>query len=139
MIDTPELTAPNAEDLTLGRLWRDDRGSASLSVALLAPVFIVLIFVAVQAAMWGHARTEARVAASDAAAQVARFDASSGAAQASVQARLSGRPLTNVAVSITNTGDLVVVTVTADAPGIIIGTSRPISVTEAVPVERIVP
>jgi Flp pilus assembly protein TadG len=139
MIDEPKPAVANAADSTRDSSWRDDRGSASLSVALLAPIFIVLMFAAVQAAMWGHARTEARVAASDAAAQVARFSASSGAAQASVQARLSSRPLTNVAVSITNTGDVVVVTVTADAPGIIIGTSRPISVTEAVPVERIVP
>jgi Flp pilus assembly protein TadG len=135
----PKPAVSDAMELARGSSRRDDRGSASLSVALLAPVFIVLMFAAVQAAMWGHARTEARVAASDAAAQVARFEASSGAAQASVQARLSGRPLTNIAVSIANTGDVVVVTVTADAPGIIIGTSRSISVTEAVPVERIVP
>jgi Flp pilus assembly protein TadG len=117
----------------------DERGATSLTVALLTPVFVVLLFAAVQATLWGHARTEARVAARDAAAQVARFDASPGDAQASAQARLAGSPMSGVNVSIANGADLVVVTITATAPGIIVGTSRPISVTEAVPVERIIP
>ena len=116
-----------------------DRGATSLAVALLTPVFVVLLFAAVQATLWGHARTEARVAARDAAAQVARFDASPGDAQTSAQARLAGSPMTGVNVSITSGADLVVVTITATAPGIVVGTSRPISVTEAVPVERIIP
>jgi hypothetical protein len=116
-----------------------DHGATSLAVALLTPVFVVLLFAAVQATLWGHARTEARVAARDAAAQVARFDASPGDAQASAAARLAGSPMTGVDVSISNGADLVVVTITATAPGIIVGTSRPISVTEAVPVERIIP
>ena len=117
----------------------DDRGATSLAVALLTPVFVVLLFAAVQATLWGHARTEARVAARDAAAQVARFDASPGDAEASAQARLAGSPMSGVNVSIASGADLIVVTITATAPGIIIGTSRPISVTEAVPVERIIP
>lgn len=79
---------------------RDDRGSSSLGVALLAPVFVVLLFAAFQAAMWGHARTEARVAATDAAAQVARFDASLGAAEAAARSSLAGKPLSSVNVSI---------------------------------------
>jgi Flp pilus assembly protein TadG len=117
----------------------DDRGATSLAVAVLAPVFVVLLFAAVQATLWGHARTEARVAARDAAAQVARFDASPGDAQASARARLAGSPMTGVNVSVANGAELVIVTITATAPGIIVGTSRPISVTEAVPVERIIP
>lgn len=116
----------------------DDRGATSLAVALLTPIFVVLLFAAVQATLWTHARTEARVAARDAAVQVARFDTSPGDAQSSVRTRLAGSPLSGVDVSISNGGDLVVVTITATAPGIIVGTGRPISVTEAVPVERIV-
>jgi Flp pilus assembly protein TadG len=117
---------------------RDDRGSTSLAVALLAPVFVVLMFAAFQAAMWGHARTETRVAASSAAAQVARFGASNGAAEASIRNSLANSALTNVTVSISPPGsDPVVVTVTARAQGIIIGTSRPIRVTTAVPLEGI--
>ena len=121
------------------RRLRGEEGATSLAVALLTPIFVVLMFAAVQAALWGHAWTEARVAARDAAAQVARFGASAGDAQASAQARLAGSPMTDVAVAVSGGSELIVVTITAQAPGIIIGTSRPISVTEAVPVERIVP
>ena len=119
------------------RLDGDD-GSTSLAVAILTPVFIALMFMAVQAALWGHARTEVRVAAGDAAAQVARFGASTGAAEASVRSRLSGGALTDVQVSIAPGAEIVVVTITARAQGMIIGTSRPVTVTAAVPVERIV-
>lgn len=108
-------------------------------MALLTPVFVVLMFMAVQATLWSHARTEVRVAATDAAAQVARFGASSGAAEASVRSRLAGNPLTDVVVSISAGAEIVVVTVTARSQGIIVGTSRPVSVTAAVPVERIIP
>ena len=62
-----------------------------------------------------------------------------GDAEASAQARLAGSPMSGVNVSIASGAELVVVTITATAPGIIVGTSRPISVTEAVPVERIIP
>jgi len=116
----------------------DERGATSLAIALLTPVFVVMLFAAVQATLWGHARTEARVAARDTAAQVARFDASAGDAQFSARARLADSPLADVDVSIDSGPELVVVTITATAPGIIVGTARPISVTEAVPVERII-
>lgn len=129
---------PNSQLDAPARL-EGDRGATSLAVAVLAPLFVVLLFAAVQATLWGHARTEARVAARDAAAQVARFNASPGDAEASTQARLADSPMTGVNVSISGSAELVVVTITATAPGIIIGTSRLISVTEAVPVERIIP
>ena len=55
------------------RRMRGDEGAASsLTVVLLTPVFVVLAFATFQAAMWGHARTEARVIAHDTAALVAR-------------------------------------------------------------------
>jgi hypothetical protein len=110
-----------------------------LTAALLTPIFIVVLFAAVQAALWGHARTTARVAARDAAAQVARFEVAPGDAEASARANLADGDLTNITVSINNGGDVVIVTITGDAPGILIGTSREVSVTEAVPVEEITP
>lgn len=119
---------------------RDERGSVSLAAALLAPVFVVVLFAAFQAAMWGHARTEARVAASGAATQVARFGASAAAATAAVQTSLSSDSFSDVRVGISPPGsDPVVVTVTARAQGILIGTSRPISVTVAIPLEEVQP
>ena len=54
------------------RRCRDDRGSTSLAVALLTPLLVILMFAAVQAALWGHARTEARATARRTAALVAR-------------------------------------------------------------------
>jgi Flp pilus assembly protein TadG len=121
------------------RLRGEHGSSTMLTAALLTPVFIVVLFAAVQAALWGHARTTARVAARDAAAQVARFEVDPEAARASAVANLSGGALRNVVVDIPAGGDVVVVTITGDAPGIIIGTSREISVTEAVPVEELTP
>ena len=49
-----------------------DRGSTTLTTVLLTPVFIVVALMAFQAALWSHARTEARVVARNSAALVAR-------------------------------------------------------------------
>ena len=117
-----------------------DSGSTSLSVVLLTPVFIVLAFAAWQSALWSHARTEARVAARDAAALVARSDANAGStASATASVLASDTALSNIDVTINVANGLVVVTVHADAPGMMAGTSRPVSVTVAVPLEEITP
>lgn len=123
-----------------GRRGRGDAGAAaSLAAALLAPVFVVLAFAAVQAALWGHARTEARVVARDTAALVARSDVDPGDAAESARAALVDTDLAGVEVAVTTDGDLVSVTIRGDAPGIVIGTSRRVTVTEAVPIEEITP
>lgn len=123
------------------RRLRGDRGAAtSLAVALLTPMFVFLAFAAFQAAMWSHARTEARVIARDAAALVARSGVAAGDAQASATAILEAdTDLRNVIVDVGTTGGVVTVTVTGDAPGIIRGTSSALSVTSAVPVEELTP
>ena len=100
---------------------------------------VVLMFAAVQAALWGHARTEARVAAKNAAVQVARRGLSAGDAAANATANLADDGLASVGVAIESGDGVVTVTITGSAPGIIVGTSRPVSVTEAVPVEEISP
>jgi hypothetical protein len=122
------------------RLHGDDGAATSLSVALLTPVFVVLAFAAFQAAMWGHAKTEARVVARDTAALVARAAVPAGDAAASATAVLEAdTDLRNVTVVASTTGGVVAVTVTADAPGIIRGTSSRVEVTSAVPVEELTP
>jgi hypothetical protein len=123
------------------RRLRGDRGAAtSLAVALLTPMFVFLAFAAFQAAMWSHARTEARVVARDTAALVARSGVAAGDAQASAAAVLAAdTDLRNVVVNVAATASVVTVTVTGDAPGIIRGTSNALSVTSAVPVEEITP
>ena len=70
---------------------RIDRGSASLSIVLTAPLLVVLMFIGFQAAMWNHARTEARVVAREAAVLVARDGASGEVAQAAALTALEHR------------------------------------------------
>ena len=121
------------------RRCRDDRGSTSLAVALLTPLLVILMFAAVQAALWGHARTEARATARRTAALVARSGVSVDDARATALENLADDDLTDVSVSIAVDGDTVVVTVTGRAPGIVVGTTRDVTVTEALPLEGVVP
>jgi Flp pilus assembly protein TadG len=113
-----------------------DRGSTTLTTVMLTPVFVVIAFAAFQASMWTHARTEARAVARDAAALVARNGQDPTTVEASAEATLqAGADLGQPDVEITAQGQLVVVRVTGRAPGIIRGTSRPIEVVEAMPIE----
>ncbi len=135
MVDAERCERPSVRRL------RGDRGAAtSLAVALLTPMFVFLAFAAFQAAMWSHARTEARVIARDTAALVARSGVAAGDAQASATAILEAdTDLRNVVVRVAMTAGVVTVTVTGDAPGIIRGTADAVSVTAAVPIEEITP
>ena len=135
------MTDPPVRDDRLGRRWRGDHGGAtSLSVALLTPMFVFLAFAAFQAAMWSHAKTEARVVARDTAALVARSGVTADDAAASATAVLEAdTDLRNVRVATSTAGGVVAVTVTADAPGNIRGTSTGISVTSAIPMEELTP
>ena len=115
---------------------RVDRGSTTLTTVLLTPVFVVIAFAAFQAAMWTHARTEARSVARDAAALVARSGESPGAVESSAEAALrSSADLEQPDVEIIPQGGFVVVRVTGRAPGILRGTSAAVEVTEAMPIE----
>jgi uncharacterized membrane protein len=113
-----------------------DVGSTSLTTVLLTPVFVVIAFAAFQAAMWTHARTEARSVARDAAALVARSGQLPADVEASAEATLrNDSALSDADVEIDPQGQIVVVRVTGRAPGIIRGTSSSVDVTEALPIE----
>ena len=102
------------------------------------PVLTLLLFAAVQAALWNHARTEARAMARATAALVARSGANPVDAERDAEANLSARTdMTNVNVIITvaPAGDSVMVRVTGEAPGIVVGTTRSVDVEVAMPVE----
>lgn len=118
-----------------------DRGAAtSLSIVLLTPVMILLGFAAFQAAMWGHARTEARMVARDTAALVGRSGVAPDDARASAEAVLAADTLLrDVRVHVEAGPAMVTVTVEASAPGVIRGTWAPVRVVSAVPVEGWVP
>jgi hypothetical protein len=117
-----------------------DRGSASLTIVLLAPLLLALMFAGFQAAMWNHTRTEARVIARETAVLVARDGLSAPQAAASASASLAtDSVLTGTKVSIDTTGPTIVVTITGDAPGVLRGTSAPVRVTVALPREGWIP
>jgi hypothetical protein len=103
-------------------------------------MFVFLAFAAFQAAMWSHAKTEARVVARDTAALIARSGIPADDAAASALTILeTDTDLRNVAVTASTADGVVTVAVTADAPGIVRGTSTALSVRSAVPVEELTP
>lgn len=120
-----------------------DRGSATLTTVLLTPVAMMVALMAFQAALWTHARTEARAIARDAAVLVARTggcavpEQCTAAVERSAQQRLDAqRNLSSATVDVTPEGDLIVATVDASAPGIFRFTERRFQVVEAVPFEE---
>ena len=113
-----------------------DRGSTSLTAVVLTPVFVVIAFAAFQAAMWSHARTEARVMARDVAVLVAQRGDDADLVEQSAEQNLDrSTTISRADVTIVREARFVVVRVTGDAPGIIRGTSSTIDVTEALPIE----
>lgn len=113
-----------------------DRGTASLTIVLLAPMLLVLMFAGFQAAMWNHARTEARVIARETAALVARDHLPAPQAVAAAVASLaSDSVLSAVNVAVDTTATIVTVTITGDAPGMLRGTSASVRVTVALSLE----
>ena len=115
---------------------RSDRGSTTLTTVLLTPVFVVIALMAFQAALWSHARTEARVVARDSAALVARGHADPAQIESSAAAVLAAdTDLADPSVEIDVGPRLVTARVSGRAPGMIHGTSTPIEVVEAVPRE----
>ncbi|MGE0305521.1 MAG: hypothetical protein AB7N61_14450 [Acidimicrobiia bacterium] len=108
---------------------------------LMLPVLTLLLLAGVQAALWNHARTQARVGARATAALVARSGADPADAERDAEVNLTARTdLAHVNVTITvdptgGTGGTVVVRVTGDAPGIVIGTTSSVDVQVAMPIE----
>lgn len=124
------------------RLLRDDDigAATTVSLVLMLPVLTLLLFAAVQAALWNHARTEARAMARSTAALVARSGANPADAERDAEANLVSRSdLEEVDVTVTVTtaggGGTVVVRVTGSAPGIVIGTTSSVDVEIAMPIE----
>ena len=115
-----------------------DRGSASLAIVLLTPVLVVLMFAGFQAALWNHARAQARAVARDTAVLIARNHLPPDQATTTAEASLGELHITDIHVTVTQ-GALTVVTVTGHAEGILRGTSWAIAVTVGEPTEGWVP
>lgn len=113
-----------------------DEGATSLAAVVLTPVFVVVAFAAFQAAMWSHARTEARLVAREVAVLVAQRGGDVDLVERSAERNLDdGVNIDRADVTIVRRDGLVIVRVTADAPGMVRGTAAGIDVTEALPVE----
>ena len=124
----------------IGEDFDSDRGSASLTIVLLAPVLLMLMFAGFQAAMWNHTRTEARVIARETAVLVARDRLPATQAIASASRSLADDSvLSRARVSVDTTATLVTVTITGNAPGLLRGTSAAVRVIVVVPLEGWVP
>lgn len=103
----------------------NERGSTSLELAILMPVFLGLVLLIFQVALWWHARQVADVVASEAldkgqvvTGTVSQTEAAAHAAAASVLRDLGG--INNVQIDTSNTTqDRVVVEVTGCSPRII--------------------
>ena len=116
----------------------DDRdvGAASLTMVLVAPALLLLMFAGFQAALWNHTRTEARVIARETAVLVARDRMPASQAITAASASLaSDSLLTGTLVSIDTTATVVIVSISGDAPGVLRGTSAAVRVTVALPLE----
>lgn len=83
-------------------MMRRDSGSASLEIAILAPVLLLMVFMVVQVSLWSFARSLAHAAAEEGASAGATYRAVPGAAVARGQHFLletGGDSLTSVVIS----------------------------------------
>ena len=121
----------------MSRRLRSDTGAAgSLSLVLLVPVFCVLATMAVQAAMWGHARSQVRAVAHAAAVIAARSGVDSHIAEQSARQSLSSVDGLRVdVVDIESTNGYATASISGRVPGLVHGLSSEIAVIESVPVE----
>ena len=102
---------------------RSDRGGAEVELAILGPILLLVIFGAVQITTYFTARTVALSAAEVAVAAERRFDAQPGAGRDRAEQYLTqaGSWLVNAQVGDpVRTEDEVFVTVTGEAPSIIV-------------------
>jgi hypothetical protein len=105
----------------------------------LTPIVVVLMFAGFQAALWNHARAEARSVARDTATLVARDGLPVGQAVGAAEAALADAELADPHVSVATADGRVLVSISGVAPGILRGTSSSISVRVELPLEGWVP
>lgn len=114
------------------------RGSVTLEMVIVFPLLLMLLFGMAQAGLWFHHRNIAIAAALEGArAAVNRYGSTDdGRSVASSFAARSG--LKNASVSVSRSGDMVSVRVTAPAPALVPGIPLPgISQAASLPLERI--
>lgn len=116
--------------MTPGGPAEGERGAASsLSVVLLTPLLLVVAFAAFHAALWSHARTEARVRVREVTALIARSGVDAVTAERMVIAAIDSRSLLReVDVLIDESPATVTVVLRGRAPGLWRSITAPIEV-----------
>ncbi len=126
-----------------GRRPAGERGAASVELAVVFPVVLLLVMTLIQAALWFHARSVALGAAQEGAREGRLQPASTARAEAASQAFIDQTAedlLTGTAVSVTGSPAVIEVTVTGTSPSLLPGVPGwPVSQRAVGPVERIAP
>ena len=127
--------------MSVAARWRarDDRGVGALTVAIVFPVVMMLVMLAVQGGLYWHAHQRAEAAADRAAAVAARVDGSGAAGEGAAYAFLEGAPLDDATVSVRRGGEQAQATVTATAPSLVMGIRWTVTARSTVELERFVP
>jgi hypothetical protein len=121
------------------RTWNaahDDCGfSTSVHVLVFLPLTVTMLFAGLQSALWWHTRVQAADIAHQTGAIIAADTPTGDPVAAATQRLDTATNLTDIAVSVTETDELVVVTVSGRVPGIFTGTHISVSVSSATPIE----
>ena len=114
------------------------RGSSSLELAIILPVVLLVVFGAIQLAIWHHADNTARAAASSCAERARGYDHTTRDGITAGEQLLSQvRGLDNPTVQAYGDGREVRCVVTGEAPLLIAIGDREISQTATLPKERV--
>ncbi|MFE7909764.1 TadE/TadG family type IV pilus assembly protein [Streptomyces albogriseolus] len=126
-----------------GRRWADDRGDASIQMAIVYPFVLLAAIAVIQASLWYYARQIALTAAREGVTAARTYQAgpADGTARArKVLGRTAGDSLRSVSVSASSDGERVRVQVSGVAQSMIPGIEGlTITQSAAGPVERWVP
>ncbi|MDH6222719.1 TadE/TadG family type IV pilus assembly protein [Streptomyces pseudovenezuelae] len=123
-----------------GRRWRDDRGDASVQMAIIFPFALLATVAVIQASLWYYARQIALTAAREGATAASAYHSTpaDGAVQArDVLGRTAGDSLRSYSVSASSDGQRVRIRVSGTAISMIPGVSG-LQITQSAsgPVER---
>lgn len=122
------------------RARRNERGTAPLETAVLAPAILLIIGLIVQAGFWFHARDVA-IAAAEEGARAAAYEGANASSGRGVAADFAGRvgkgALKDVAVSATRGATTTTVTVTGHSISLVPGLTFTIEQSASVPTERL--
>jgi Flp pilus assembly protein TadG len=120
------------------RRFADERGSATLSLAVVFPVVLLLIFTAVQAALYFYARNAAHTAAEEGLRVAQAEDGTSSAGIARAQDLIQRTDaLDGPAVSSTRGQGTTTVTVAGAVPSVLPGFQLSVTQTATGPTERV--